>query len=260
MSHLIYLLKHILPWPMYPLGATLLLLLIALILRFMGRKRLGTVFVYIAGIILFVFSLSLPNLILLHRLQSEAGTYADPVKLKDAGVKHIVVLSGEPILNRPTAVDRWGKGIFRLMEGIRLWRENPDAKLVFSGSGYSSADAIAELPLQLGVPKDAMIVKTGVWDTVDEVKLFKPIVGTRPFALVTSAYHIPRAMELFKNEGTNPIACPCDFDNTIVWSYKSFIPYEDALVMSRIALHEYYGRLFYWIKGLVFRPSPQSGL
>jgi len=255
MTSLIYIIKHILPWPMYPLGATLLFLLIAFILRFKGPKRLGTVFVYLAGIILFVFSLSWPGLVLLNRLQSEAGTYANPVQLKEAGVKYIVVLSGEPILNRPSVADRWGQGIFRLMEGIRLWREIPNASLVLSGSGYSSADAMAELPLQLGVPKDAMIVKTGVWDTVDEVKAFKPIVGANPFALVTSAYHIPRAMELFRNEGTNPIACPCDFNNTLVWSYKSFIPYEDALVISRIALHEYYGRLFYWIKGLVFRPS-----
>ena len=65
--------------------------------------------------------------------------------------------------------------------------------------------------------------------------------------LVTSAYHMPRAMEIFKEEGMNPIPAPTQF-LTKRYSYRTkyFLPSVVNLIHSDIALHEYMGMT--WLK------------
>jgi uncharacterized SAM-binding protein YcdF (DUF218 family) len=60
----------------------------------------------------------------------------------------------------------------------------------------------------MGVPKDNMIIEEASKDTKDQARLIKPIVGTAPFVLVTSAIHMPRSMALFEKLGMNPIPAP----------------------------------------------------
>lgn len=87
-----------------------------------------------------------------------------------------------------------------------------------------------------------LTVDIGAFDTADETKLFSRIVGTRPFALVTSAYHIPRAMRLFRKAGLNPVAAPCEYRAKGLQAFPSYIlPSADALLTSQLAIHEYLG-------------------
>lgn len=255
MNFFVYVVKKVLSWPMYPLGAALTLLTVGVIVLFKGRRKLGTFIVLTGTLILFVFSLSWTGLTLLRPLELEAGAYADPSSLRAAGIRYIVVLGNNSVQFGVSPADRWATGLPRLLEGIRLWREIPDAKLVLSGAARGSAEAMAELPVQLGIPMDAMIIRTNFLDTVDEVDSFKEIVGAEPFALVTSAFHMPRAVTLFKEKGANPIPCPCGFENRRLQTYRLFIPGLAGLVHSTEALHEYYGRFFYWIKALIIKPK-----
>jgi len=137
----------------------------------------------------------------------------------------------------------------RLLEGIRLWREMPNTQLVLSRRTLNSADARADGLRRFGVPREALLIlEPQALDTADEVTLFKPIVGSEPFALVTSAFHMPRAVQLFRGKGARPIPCPCEFDNNRLSTHELFVPSFSNLEYSKLALHEYYGRLFYWIK------------
>ena len=103
--------------------------------------------------------------------------------------------------------------------------------------------------MQFGVPRDALIIETRAIDTSDEVELFKPIVGSEPFALVTAAFHMPRALYQFRSKGTNPMPCTCEFQTRRGdWTIWMLLPTVLGLERSQTALHEYYGRLFYWIK------------
>ncbi len=240
MNHFIDFTRNSVWSPMYPPGTTLLLLLTGIFLILVGWKKIGVFLVVAGGVVLFAFSLNWTGLTLLHSLEAEAGPYADPATLRAAGVKYIVVLGGD------------SPGWPRLLEGIRLWREMPNTKLVLSVSAPGSAEAMAALPVSLGVPRDALIIVTKALHTAGEAELIKPIVGREPFALVTSAYHIPRAVQLFRLEGATPIPCPCQFSNIHLSRYQLFVPRFRNLAFSRVALHEYYGRLFYGIKGLVF--------
>jgi uncharacterized SAM-binding protein YcdF (DUF218 family) len=99
-------------------------------------------------------------------------------------------------------------------EGIRLAKEIHDCKLVLSGptiaGRHSNEKAMSRLPLEIGIPRESLILNTTALDTDDEARLFSNLVGTVPFGLVTQARHIPRSTKLFRKYGTNPISCPCE--------------------------------------------------
>lgn len=243
--------KKIMSAAIYPIGITFILVVVALILSWNHRRRVARLIFALAGLTLLVFSLGWTGHTLVKALEDEAGPYVDPAKLRETGIKYIVVLGGTAVKPDKSPADRWDRSVLRLLEGWRLWREIPNSKLVLSGGAVSYADAMAVLPEWLGVPENAMILETRALDTDDEARLFEPIVGTHPFALVTSATHIPRAMSMFRGRGMRPIACPCDFRATRTPPlYELCLPKADWLNDSEIALHEYYGRLFYWFKGL----------
>lgn len=67
--------------------------------------------------------------------------------------------------------------------------------------------------------------------------------------LVTSAWHMSRAMWSFKHFGFDPVAAPTDYQlspghNSIM----GLLPSARALYLSSLALHEYIGLLWYWIR------------
>jgi len=194
--------------------------------------------------------------LLLHPLEVEAGNYADSKELVQKGVKHVVVLGASVVTGDASPADRWQGGLFRVMEGIRLWKAVPSAMLVLSGGSYpggqSSAEAMAVLPEQCGVPRKSLMLETRAKDTAEEARLFTEIVGNKPFALVTSAVHMPRSLALFRSLGADPIACPCDFQakRLPAW-YTWFLPYAEGLQRSHAALHEYYGKLWLVIRKTV---------
>jgi uncharacterized SAM-binding protein YcdF (DUF218 family) len=76
---------------------------------------------------------------------------------------------------------------------------------------------------------------------------------TRPtgprILLVTSAYHMSRAEILFRRAGLEVIPFPVDFQTKLGITPRSFIPSGGALQQTDAALHEIYGRVYYWIVG-----------
>ena len=69
--------------------------------------------------------------------------------------------------------------------------------------------------------------------------------------LVTSAFHMTRAESLFRAAGLDVTPFPVDFRGPTRITLRSFIPSGTALAQTDLALHEIYGRLYYWLRGLV---------
>ena len=75
----------------------------------------------------------------------------------------------------------------------------------------------------------------------------KPILGESEFLLVTSGYHMPRAMSLFYGQDLEPVAAPCDlfvwprFTDTNPYKPENFIPRLSSLSKTHYAFHEYLG-------------------
>jgi len=174
-------------------------------------------------------------------------------------VKYVVVLAGghksDP--NLPTTSQLSGHSLIRLVEGVRIFRQNPGAKLILSGGGsvdpVPEAAIMAQVSQFMGVSQDHMIIESTSNDTKDQTRLIKPIVGTAPFVLVTSALHMPRSMALFEKLGMNPIPGPAGSTSRVKapFSPQDIFPSVSALEDTTEAVHEYLGLMWGKLKGQI---------
>jgi uncharacterized SAM-binding protein YcdF (DUF218 family) len=242
---------------LFPVGVSLLFGIMGLL---MWRRRRWSFFLMAAGVVwLLVFSFPVTGLELIGSIEAKAGPYANPQQLLKKGVKFIVVLSGGFRDGNISVPDRLGCSVLRLMEGVRLWRSVPGARLVVTGGmtpglspDMSLAQALKDMAVGLGVPREAILMEDKSWTTRDQSMFIKPIVGKEPFALVTSAYHLPRSLLLFRLAGLDPIPAPCDFlAKKYYYDYETLVPQADGLLLSQIATKEYlatwWARLRAWI-------------
>jgi uncharacterized SAM-binding protein YcdF (DUF218 family) len=177
----------------------------------------------------------------------------------DTTVKYVVVLAGghksDP--NIPATGQLSGHSLIRLVEGVRIFRQNPGARLILSGGGFvdpvPEAAVMAQVSRFMGVSKDDMIIESTSHDTEDQARLIKPIVGTAPFVLVTSAIHMPRSMALFQSLGMNPIPGPAGSTSRVKmpFSPQDLIPGVSALEDTTEGVHEYLGFLWGRLKGQI---------
>ncbi len=254
MLSIAFVLKKAVSHFLYPLGAALMLACVGLLLwRFKSRSSIWIHLVAISVFTILVISWPLTAFVLLRSLEGRAGGYADPKDLISHKVKYIVVLGGAGKLPGFSPADRTGASVFRVLEGIRLEKAVPGSKIFMSGMGFpqetNNPDLMKEFPVSLGVAPESVIAVAQAWDTADEAKLVSELAPGEPFALVTSAYHIPRAMQLFQAQGLRPMAAPCEFRarNWPPW-YKWFLPDAEALGSSQLVIHEYFGLLWHSVR------------
>ncbi len=87
-------------------------------------------------------------------------------------------------------------------------------------------------------------------NTFENAKFSKSILDDNSissFLLVTHAYHMPRAVWCFEKVGLEPTPAPTVFykRNTHTPNYQDYLPKVSALRHTKIALHEYFGKLWY---------------
>lgn len=140
---------------------------------------------------------------------------AMPARL--AACRYVAVLGSghadDPGRSRLTQLSHSGRA--RLIEGIRLLRAlPPDAKLIVSGyhaRSPSHAQVCAEAATSLGIAPERIIRLDEARDTDDEIRGIEKIAHGAPVALVTSAWHMPRAMAMSGSLKLNALACPTDY-------------------------------------------------
>lgn len=251
-------LKKLVSGFLLPLPFGLLWILAGIILLIIGRAKLlrNTCF-FIGFFIITLFSLNPISVSLLDELQSQ---YA-PLMYPPSTITDIVVLGGGVSggKNYPPNLTLNSASLSRLVEGIRLLKEaeknNPQAKLILSGGRVFQSQAIAgtmrNTAVMLGVARKNIVMEDGSQDTRQEAIFLQKIVGDQPFVLVTSAYHMPRAMGLFEHLGMHPIAAPTQYlgyrYDFALWC----VPNANSLIVSDIALHEYLGIIWAKMHGYI---------
>lgn len=145
--------------------------------------------------------------------------------------------------------------VIRLVEGIRLQRLCPDAKLIVSGGTVfdpqPSAKLMADLAVELGVAREEIIQVDQPMDTPEEARCIAPIVGAAPFLLVTSASHMPRAVALFEEAGTHPIPAPTHYftRKRLGPSLGHYFPSAYNLAKTERVIHERVGMMWARVRG-----------
>jgi uncharacterized SAM-binding protein YcdF (DUF218 family) len=164
-------------------------------------------------------------------------------------VAYIVVLGSgyEPRDGVPVTGALDADGLARITEGVRLMRRlGGAARLVLSGGALpgenSPAIGYARLARDLGVDDSAQVVMKESLDTHAEANSIAALVGPAPFILVTSAYHMPRAVRWMERAGARPIPAPTGQRvNPTEVPLGSLLPTSGGLSETEHALHEYLG-------------------
>jgi uncharacterized SAM-binding protein YcdF (DUF218 family) len=154
----------------------------------------------------------------------------------------------------------------RIFEAASLARAYPGASVVVSGGpiqvdGRSEADAVAGFLVTLGVQPSRLTLERRSRDTSENARFTRaiahPATGER-WLLVTSAFHMPRAVGAFRAVGFPVTAAPADW-RTGWHPYLNF-SYSYSLKMLDLAAKEYLGLLAYRLRGRTHQlfPGPES--
>lgn len=166
----------------------------------------------------------------------------------------IIVLAGG-IYGEPPKVtdfsDLKQESIRRLMSAAMLALRTPGSRLLISGGAggrYREADIMGALARQMGFPASRIMLDRASRTTYQSARnVAAMLAGDRqaPRYLLTSAYHMPRALMAFRDSGQQVCALPVDFRAIEMPPYEMLTPQLSALAKMTEALHEFIGIVFY---------------
>jgi uncharacterized SAM-binding protein YcdF (DUF218 family) len=244
-----YAIKKLLEWFLTPLGGALVLLWVGLLVGRTRRRGLGLVLTAGGATLLLVLSLGSVAGVLSAPLEHRYRPLMPAAPLD--GVAAVAVLGGgsEWIPGRPATGWLQVAGLERLVEGVRVLRLAPGSRLVVSGRGEpgepSTAEVMAEAAASLGVDPLRIVRFDTPRDTAEEIAALRALMGTQKVVIVTSAEHMPRAMQLAAHAGLHAIAAPARVAvGGSGRGWGGLVPSVFALVRSTTAIHEWLGRLW----------------
>ena len=212
-----FLFKKLIGPLLLPQSVCLVLLLVGLILLWFSRRQKLAKSITTLGVFL-VLVTSYP--VLWSGLVSRMEWRHPPLKVEAShleDVRWVVVLGGgaEQSAKLPATSQLANTSLMRLIEGIRIQKALPKAKLLVAGSvaftGDSEASVMKNAAEILGVASDRIVEESRSRDTEEQAVEVKRLIQTDRFILVTSALHMTRAMALFQKQGLSPIPAPTDF-------------------------------------------------
>jgi uncharacterized SAM-binding protein YcdF (DUF218 family) len=251
----------------YPLSVCLELITLGLFLLVFSRKqKTGKFFVAMGLVVLVLCSYEGFSGRMLRTLESQYPplNLAKTIPHENGvigkrSVKWIVVLAGGVAGDStlPIQLQISHHSRVRLMEGIRLHRLLPGSKIILTGGigfdGPPEATTLSRVAQELGVAKSDMVLEVESRDTKDHPLYVRHLVKDDPFILVTSAFHMPRAMKLFVKQGLAPIPAPAGPWQPAkeFWSPGNLFPSASGLRLAELAYHEYMGLTWAWIRGQI---------
>jgi uncharacterized SAM-binding protein YcdF (DUF218 family) len=175
----------------------------------------------------------------------------------------IVVLGGAiddqvSAARHETVFDEGGE---RLTEAVILAKRYPQARVVYTGGSASFTGAVSTEALQarkfmsqMGIAPERVTIEDKSRNTDENARFTAAIVhpqSPQRWIVVTSAFHMPRAMGVFEKAGFHPIAYPVAFRTRGRWPEDLRLTFEPVrnLRTFEIAVHEWIGLAAYWMGG-----------
>lgn len=210
---MLFTLKKVIGGLLLPLPALLIIMAAGILLLWFSRwQKSGKILISAAWLLLLLLGLQPVADRLLAPLENRWSTWNN-----QHTIDYVVVLGGGYTWNPEWAPssNMLNNSLPRLTEGIRIWQANPGSKMIFTGAAaptnpVSTAEVSSRVAQSLGVPASAIITLDKPRDTEEEAREVAKITGDRPFALVTSASHLPRAIIFFQRQGLQPYPAPAN--------------------------------------------------
>jgi uncharacterized SAM-binding protein YcdF (DUF218 family) len=157
----------------------------------------------------------------------------------------------------------------RMTASAALARKYPHARLIFTGGvgtllygGPTEGELARRFYVSLGVAADRVVIEEESRDTAENAVLTKPLADPKPgerWLLVTSAYHMPRAIGAFRHAGFPVEAYPVDYRTRGIEDLaRPFPSLGEGLRRGDVATREWIGLLMYRLAGRTseFFPGP----
>jgi uncharacterized SAM-binding protein YcdF (DUF218 family) len=184
------------------------------------------------------------------------------MKYPDQNIEGIIVLGGsyDSVSHAYASVIVLEEDTEPMAVMVDLARRYPQAKIIFSGGtspswgpGPSEAALVKGYFVSFGIPAERISIEERSLTTEENARFTAQMVHPTPtsrWLLVTSAYHMPRAMGAFRKAGFDVVAFSVG-QRTHGWS-QSWWPSSTATDNLRrldIAIHEWIGLIDYRLSG-----------
>lgn len=174
----------------------------------------------------------------------------------------IVVLGGsiDADLSAARGVTVYKGAVDRVIATAALAHRYPNARIVYSGGSANlisddakEADYASAVFESLGIPKARLTMERRSRNTRENAEFSRAIAAPKDgerWLLVTSAYHMPRSVGLFRKAGFAVEPYPVDWHTGGRADLLKFSPVAlDGLERTDVAVREWIGLVAYWISG-----------
>ena len=242
-----------------PLTLVMLFVLLAFLLSFMKRRGWSRTFLVLGGLLLFVTTFTTFGYALITPLEDRFQRPAEPARIDG-----IVVLGGamDGEVNSVRGGWEFNRSGDRYLETLRLALTHPEAKiLVAAGPAALALDqereafAAQRVFTAFGIAADRIILDDNSRNTEENAQFAKSLAGDmtgQTWLLVTSAFHMPRSVGLFRMADFPVVPWPADYlaSGAEGWRIKPDQPPENIAVAT-IALREWTGLVGYKLTGKI---------
>ncbi|MEQ1942713.1 YdcF family protein [Mesorhizobium sp. VNQ89] len=242
-----------------PLNLVLFLLALSLLVGWFGWRKLRGFTLFLSFLILALASWTSLGALMLNPLEERFPRPPAPDK-----VAGIIVLGGglEGAINLARGGYDINSGGDRYLEAAVLARRYPDARIVISGGtgtvildGEGDADTSVKLFTALGIPQDRLVLEGESRNTYENVENIRKLVAPGPdetWLLVTSAFHMPRSVGLFRKAGFPVTPWPVDYRTSGQEGIGVFKDNPaDSLAATTMAIREWIGLIGYKFTGRI---------
>lgn len=254
-----------------PSHFALLLIGVGIVLLFRpSAARLGKMLAGFGFALLLVFGFSPLGHALLLPLEERFPRGAVPTQ----GITGIILLGGfeDGSVSRARGALALNESAERLTEALVLARRIPEARVVFTGGaadilqrGHSGAPAVGAYLEAAGIDPQRIVLEGRSRNTYENAVFTRELVTPKPgerWLLVTSAWHMPRAVGAFRQAEFDVVPWPVDYrmkgaDELL----QPFDALTEGLRRTDMATREWIGLLAYWMLGRsnALLPAPGSG-
>lgn len=236
-------------------------------LLFTPRRRLGRAFATTGAVALVLVAFSPFGKVVMGPLEDRFPIADDPAR----PIAGIVVLGGAAGVTRGQVT--FNDAASRMTAAVGLALKHPLARIVFAGgdAGFfdrgpvTEAEAAVALFRDVGVAPERITFEDRSRNTRENALFARDLVARRPgerWVLVTSAFHMPRAIGCFRAVGLDLEAYPVDFrtEGRAAQDLRPFGRLSDGMRTTDLAVKEWIGLVTYRLAGYTAEllPSPAT--
>ena len=168
----------------------------------------------------------------------------------------IVVLSGmvRTIITADKKIEyEFNESFDRIYAAIKLVKLNKTDNIILTSGkmpwslGMTKAEFLKKYLIENGVKSENIILTSQVYNTAQEAEEISKILNiNEKFGLITSSFHMPRALKTFKAKNLNAYPIPVDFRTSHSrFTLLNLVPSSQSLSNISLFIREMMGRFYY---------------